>query len=79
VSLAVERYRGFALPAVYEVRGERRLVVRAVGHEHRAGPGPDRPLLPRPVPRPWHPEDAVSAYRASLAEEAPGPSIDLYA
>jgi hypothetical protein len=80
MSLAVERYRGFALPGVYEVRGERRLVVRrSLVQDHRAGAEPQRPLLPWPPRRPWRPEDAVFAYRASLSPEAPEPSIDLYA
>jgi hypothetical protein len=81
MSLAVERYRGPALPAVYELRGERRLILRrTLGSYERPPASESPPLLAFRSPRRgWRPEDAASAYGASLAAEPPGPSIDLYA
>jgi hypothetical protein len=80
MSLAIERFTGFALPGVYELRGERRLVVRRAleSHERPAPPAP-RLLTFRPERRGWQPEDALIAYRASLADDPAGPSIDLLA
>jgi hypothetical protein len=81
MSLAIERYEGSALPGVYELRGERRLVVRRAHetYERPAAPPAPRPLVFRPERRGWQPEDAVLAYRASLADEPAGASIDLLA
>jgi hypothetical protein len=81
MSLAIERYAGLALPGVYELRGERRLLVhRALEtYERPAAPPAPRLLAFRPERRGWQPEDALTAYRASLADEPTGPSIDLLA
>jgi hypothetical protein len=81
MSLAIERYGGFALPAVYEIRGERRLVVHPTleAFQRPPAPVPARMLAFPATRRGWQPEDAVSAYRASLADELAGPSIDLLA